>query len=249
MPNRLGVPGEDLPHVSHYYREPHPLLSPARRHRRRQELRGRGGARALPQRRANVLLVHRGAALGESIKYWVKPDIENRIKEGSIRGALRHARRRDHAGRRRARRPGRPRARAGGRTCCCSPATARTRRCCARPAPTIDRDRSARPSTTPRRTRRPCPNLFVIGAFVAGQQSGRIFIENGRFHGEVVVKEIAKQAGVVVDNPHGSEFGWFRTSYRWLCSRVASVQSVPRTRRTAEPVEPLNDELRTRRTP
>ncbi len=37
------------------------------------------------------------------------------------------------------------------------------------------------------------PGLFVIGACVAGQQSGRIFIENGRFHGEVVVKRIAER--------------------------------------------------------
>jgi bacillithiol disulfide reductase len=37
------------------------------------------------------------------------------------------------------------------------------------------------------------PGLFVIGACVAGQQSGRIFIENGRFHGEVVVREIAER--------------------------------------------------------
>ena len=39
------------------------------------------------------------------------------------------------------------------------------------------------------------PGVFVIGAFVAGKQSGRIFIENGRFHGEVVVKEIARRLG------------------------------------------------------
>jgi thioredoxin reductase (NADPH) len=37
------------------------------------------------------------------------------------------------------------------------------------------------------------PNLFIAGAVVAGRQSGRIFIENGRFHGEVVIKEIAKR--------------------------------------------------------
>ena len=39
------------------------------------------------------------------------------------------------------------------------------------------------------------PGLFVIGAFVAGKQSGRIFIENGRFHGEVVIAEIAEAIG------------------------------------------------------
>ena len=62
-----------------------PVLPPPRRHRRRQELGGRSGARSLPDRRARSRIVHRGAALGDSIKYWVKPDIENRIKEGSIR--------------------------------------------------------------------------------------------------------------------------------------------------------------------
>jgi thioredoxin reductase (NADPH) len=46
------------------------------------------------------------------------------------------------------------------------------------------------PSTTPRFYETTVPGLFVIGACVAGQQSGRIFIENGRFHGEVVVKRI-----------------------------------------------------------
>ena len=37
------------------------------------------------------------------------------------------------------------------------------------------------------------PNLFVAGAVVAGRQSGKIFIENGRFHGEVVIKAIAER--------------------------------------------------------
>ncbi|HSG01796.1 MAG TPA: NAD(P)-binding domain-containing protein, partial [Vicinamibacterales bacterium] len=81
--NMLGVPGEDLPHVSHYYREPH-----AHYRRRVVVVGGKNSAAeaALDLFRAGsrVLLVHRGAALGESIKYWVKPDIENRIAEGSI---------------------------------------------------------------------------------------------------------------------------------------------------------------------
>src|SRR5580765_3375849 len=83
VPNRLDVPGEDLPHVSHYYREPHPF------YRRRVVVVGGKNSAAdaaldLFRSGVNVLLVHRGAALGDSIKYWVKPDIENRIKEGSI---------------------------------------------------------------------------------------------------------------------------------------------------------------------
>ena len=56
-PNYLGMPGEDLPHVSHYYTERASVLPPAGGHRRRQELGGRSGARAVPRGRAR----HAGA--------------------------------------------------------------------------------------------------------------------------------------------------------------------------------------------
>ena len=82
-PNRLGIPGEDLPHVSHYYTEPHEF------YRRPVAVVGGKNSAAeaaldLYRSGAYVTLVHRGAELGASIKYWVKPDIENRIAEGSI---------------------------------------------------------------------------------------------------------------------------------------------------------------------
>ena len=82
-PNELGVPGEQLPHVSHFYREAHPYF------RRRVVVVGGKNSSAdaaldLYRSGARVTIVHRGAALGDSIKYWVRPDIENRIKEGSI---------------------------------------------------------------------------------------------------------------------------------------------------------------------
>ena len=82
-PNLLGVPGEDLPHVSHYYGEPHACW--------RKPVVVVGGknsaaivALELFRAGAAVTLVHRRDRLSDSIKYWVKPDIENRIKEGSI---------------------------------------------------------------------------------------------------------------------------------------------------------------------
>jgi thioredoxin reductase (NADPH) len=83
QPNLLGVPGEDLPHVSHYYSEPHPF------YRRPVVVVGGKNSAAeaaldLFRAGARVTLVHREPALGDSIKYWVKPDIENRIAEGSI---------------------------------------------------------------------------------------------------------------------------------------------------------------------
>jgi thioredoxin reductase (NADPH) len=83
LPNRLGVPGEDLPHVSHYYTEPHPFW--------RQDVVVIGGKNSaaeaaldLYRSGARVTLVHRRAELGSTIKYWVRPDIENRIKAGQI---------------------------------------------------------------------------------------------------------------------------------------------------------------------
>src|ERR1700756_967391 len=84
LPNLLGIPGEDLPHVSHYYTEPHPFW--------KQDVVVIGGKNSaveaaldLYRNGANVTLVHRRAELGSTVKYWVRPDIENRIKAGQIR--------------------------------------------------------------------------------------------------------------------------------------------------------------------
>src|SRR5437016_1484725 len=83
LPNRIGVPGEDLPHVSHYYTEPHPFW--------RQNVVVIGGKNSaaeaaldLYRSGAQVTLIHRRAELGSTIKYWVRPDIENRIKARQI---------------------------------------------------------------------------------------------------------------------------------------------------------------------
>ncbi len=85
LPNMLGVPGEDLPNVSHYYTEPHPYW--------RQDVVVVGGKNSaaeaaldLYRNGARVTIVHRDAELGSTIKYWVRPDIENRIKAKQITG-------------------------------------------------------------------------------------------------------------------------------------------------------------------
>ncbi len=83
IPYLMDVEGEDLPKVRHYYDEPHPYVG--------QKIVVVGAANsavdaALDCYRAGaeVTMVVRTEALRESVKYWVKPDIENRIKEGSI---------------------------------------------------------------------------------------------------------------------------------------------------------------------
>ena len=84
LPNPLGIPGENLPHVSHYFTDPHPYWN--------QQVVVIGGKNSAAEAAlelfrggARVTLIHRGAEMGKSLKYWVKPDIENRIRAGEIR--------------------------------------------------------------------------------------------------------------------------------------------------------------------
>ena len=83
LPNELGIAGENLPHVSHYYTEPHAYWN--------QDVVVVGGKNSaaegaldLWRNGARVTMVHRKAELGSTIKYWVRPDIENRVKAGQI---------------------------------------------------------------------------------------------------------------------------------------------------------------------
>lgn len=84
IPNLLQVPGEELPKVHHYYKEPHPYFG--------QNLLVVGAANSAVdvaletlRKGANVTMVIRESGIRDSVKYWVKPDIENRIAEGTIK--------------------------------------------------------------------------------------------------------------------------------------------------------------------
>jgi len=88
LPNEMGVPGEHAPHVSHYYTEPHAFWN--------QDVVVIGGKNSaveaaldLWRNGARVTLLVRGTDLGASVKYWVKPDIENRIKAEQIQAIFR----------------------------------------------------------------------------------------------------------------------------------------------------------------
>jgi thioredoxin reductase (NADPH) len=83
VPNPLGVPGEDLPHVNHYFKEPYAhagqdvVVVGAKNSSAKAAL-------SLVRSGARVTLVVRGAEVSESVKYWIRPDLLNRIKEGRI---------------------------------------------------------------------------------------------------------------------------------------------------------------------
>ena len=84
QPNLMDVPGENLPKVTHYYREPYPYV------RQRVVVVGARNSAAKTaldcyRHGAEVTLVVRSSSLSDKIKYWIKPDLENRIAEGSIR--------------------------------------------------------------------------------------------------------------------------------------------------------------------
>ena len=189
-PNRLGVPGEDLPHVSHYYGDAHSSY--------RQRVVVVGGknsaaeaALELYRSGASVTLVHRRATLGASIKYWVKPDIDNRIAEGSIAARFnahvleitRDAVMVETGGAREALPADRVLLLTGYH------ADFDLLRAC---GATIDADTGV-PTYDPATLESNVPNLFFAGGVVAGKDTAPIFIENGRFHGERLVKVLAER--------------------------------------------------------
>jgi bacillithiol disulfide reductase len=190
FPNRLGIPGEDLPHVSHYYSQPHPFFR-----KKVVIVGGKNSAAeaALDLYRSGALptIVHRRSALGDGIKYWVKPDIENRIKEGSVQA---------HFDTRVVEiRPTTMVVEQRGETkeletdavfllTGYGADTTLLRNA----GVDIDPD-TCGPVFDSHTFETNVPGLYSVGAMVAGVQSGKIFIENGRLHGEEVIEGIHKK--------------------------------------------------------
>ena len=189
LPNLLNVPGETLPHVSHYYKEAHPFY--------RQRVVIVGGKNsaaeaALEIHRSGgyVTMVHRGSGFGESVKYWVKPDIENRVREGSIAAHF-NAKVVEIT-------PTEVVADTGVRL----PAEHVLLLTGYRADPEFMRrigvqihEDTMAPKYNVDTYETHVPGLFVAGGQVAGKRTGTVFIENGRFHGEVIAKTIAARSG------------------------------------------------------
>ncbi len=191
LPNLLGIPGEDLPHVSHYYREAHPCWN-----RDVVVIGGKNSAveAALDLFRggARVTLIHRRGRLGSSIKYWLHPDIENRIKAGQVKALFDTVVTRiEPAG------VWVQQGRDGAeeRFIQADFVFALTGY-----HPDFDFLRSLgvqlapetnKPAYDPATLESNVPGLYLAGVVIGGNQTGEIFIENGRFHGQQIVRAIA----------------------------------------------------------
>lgn len=191
LPNYLGIPGEDLPKVSHYALEAHAFYG--------RKVAVIGGANSaavtsldLFRHGAEVTLIYRGRELSRHIKYWIRPDLENRIRENSIRAFFETEVReitRDSVvvetsvGERQRLENDFVFALTGYH-------------------PDVDLLKSAgvevdsksyRPRCDPKTLESNVLGLYLAGVVVSGRHTNEIFIENGRFHGKNIIADLKQK--------------------------------------------------------
>jgi thioredoxin reductase (NADPH) len=190
-PNYLNVPGEELPKVLHYYKEAHPYYA--------QDVIVVGGknsaaiaALELFWTGARVTLVHRREQLHDNVKYWIRPNIENRIKSGEVRAFFN------------------------------STVTRIELEIVTLATPEGELQvindfvfamtgyhpdtefleqhgirfdvETLRPRLNPETLESERPGVYLAGVLVAGMHTNEVFIENGRFHGALIAENIARQS-------------------------------------------------------
>lgn len=200
-PNLLGIPGEDLSHVSHYYREAHPFAG-----RRVLVVGGRNSAceTALDLYRhdVDVTLAHRGETLGKGIKYWVLPDIQNRIAAREIpalfRTTLREIRPRTVVLDREGEAVEEPFDQVFLLTGY-HPDDWFLRRCGLQLDPQTLRVHLQEETLESRDV----PGIFLAGSVSRGYETGMVFIENGRYDCEVIFRHLTSAHPPRVKEPGG----------------------------------------------
>jgi bacillithiol disulfide reductase len=192
LANQLNIPGEDLDKVFHYYRDPHPYYD--------TDVLVIGGKNSaaevaldLWRHGARVILVHRGAQMHSHVKYWVRPDIDNRIKAGQITAYFNST------------------VEEIGSDCVVvrtpsGPLRLKNDFVFALTGyhPDYDFLRSVgielsseqlRPVCDPETLESNVPGIYVAGVIVAGSRTSEIFIENGRFHGKLIAAHLRQKLG------------------------------------------------------
>ncbi|HEX5715232.1 MAG TPA: YpdA family putative bacillithiol disulfide reductase [Thermoanaerobaculia bacterium] len=193
-PRRLGVPGEDLPWVSTRYKEAYP------HYRQDVVIIGAGNTAAeaaldLWRNGARVTLVHRGPHVKSGVKYWVKPDIENRIEEGSIASRFNSLVCAFREGGVEIQGPNGLEllpAQSSYVLVGYTPEVDLLQRAGVR----IDPE-SLEPAYAPATCESNVPGLYVAGTIQAGRRTDRIFIENSRDHGPLIVDHLVRRLAQV----------------------------------------------------
>lgn len=194
LPNMMNVPGEDLDKVLHYYREPHPFYDSD------VAVIGAKNSAAITALElyrcgARVTLIHRGAQLSDKIKYWVLPDIKNRLEGKEIRycpeSEVVHI--------------------TEDQICIRTPQGEKVLPNDFVLAMTgyhpdteflqqigiVFDPKTQRPRSNPETLESDRSGIYLAGVIVAGMHTNEIFIENGRFHGVQIAQDIDKKLGEV----------------------------------------------------
>jgi len=197
LPNYLGIPGEDLSKVKHYYHEPHPFYG--------LDILVIGGKNSaaiaaldLWRHGAKVTLVHRGPAMHRHVKYWILPDINNRIKNGEIQAYFE----------------------SNVTNISEDDVTLSTPQGLVslanhfvfaltgyrpdfdfieRLGVSLDENNDRCPVCDPATLESNVPGIYLAGVVVAGKRTNEIFIENGRFHGELIAADLRKKLAAVLN--------------------------------------------------
>jgi thioredoxin reductase (NADPH) len=206
-PNRLGIPGEDLPHVSHYYREAHPYHG--------RDVTVIGGANSSAEAAlelfrggARVTIVHRGKGFASGLKYWVAPDIANRVRNGQINARFETV------------------------VTAIEPNQVRLRHTPSGEESVLLSDfvlaligyhadeafiaslgieldpETRKPKLDPATLESNVPGISLAGVVSAGVDNNKVFIENGRFHGERIVAALGRalsKTGASATKPRAQE--------------------------------------------
>jgi len=187
-PNYLNVPGEDLPKVIHYYKEAHPYYA--------HDVLVVGGknsaaiaALELFWTGARVTMVHRHPALHNNIKYWIKPNIENRIKAGEVKAFFDSSVVSIEPDAVHLMTPQGP-VRLKNDFVFAMTGYRPDTEFLARHGIHFD-ETSQRPRLNPDTLESERPGVYLAGVLVAGMHTNEIFIENGRFHGRQIADDVA----------------------------------------------------------
>lgn len=188
VPNMLNVPGEELDKVIHYYKDPHPYYN------HDVLVVGAKNSAAIASLElfwtgARVTLVHRGAGIHNNVKYWIKPNIENRIKSGEIKAFFRSRVleiRKDSV------RIETPEGEINLRNDFVFALIGYRPdlEFLAATGITLEPD-TLKPRTNPLTLESERAGIYLAGVIVAGMHTNEIFIENGRFHGKAIAEDIA----------------------------------------------------------